>query len=334
MNHSELYKELTTLSSDELCYKRSYEAGYIEKYTPTDLTFPCVEEKLYFSSTQENKKLNVCLIKHNCYCQTTPHTHDYFELFYVMSGKIEQEIQGKILQMTQGDFCLIPPGTLHEIIVNSDSTVINILIRHSAYEQIFSSLLDDNNVISTFFSSNSYGLTGSSYLIFHTQKDETLLNLVLDMYWEFMNKKKYYEMILNTQLSSLFGQLLRNYESSYELPAFTNRFESQVFGMIYYMRQNYQDITLPQLSQKFHYTPGYTSKLIHDVTGRTFSELLTHIRMEQATKLLQNSSAAILDIGYSVGYNTPEHFVRLFKKIYHMTPTQYRKEYQPNLMVL
>ncbi len=135
-------------------------------------------------------------------------------------------------------------------------------------------------------------------------------------------------MMLDTQLSMLFGKLLRHYQSSCELPPLTSRTDSQVFGMIQYLHQNFRDISLTSLAQKFHYTPEYTSKLIHDATGRTFSTLLTQIRMEQALRLLKNTMLNISDIGSQVGYATPEHFIRTFKKTYQKTPSEYRKGLQ------
>lgn len=172
---------------------------------------------------------------------------------------------------------------------------------------------------------NTYTAGANDYIIFHTGNDEELQNLILDMYLECINQNSYFEMMLDTQLSMLFGKLLRHYENSCELPPFTNRTDSQVFGMIQFLHQNYRDISLTALARKFHYTPEYTSKLIHDATGRTFSTLLTQIRMEQASRLLHNTTLTVADIGMQVGYTTPEHFIRTFKKTIMLRPVNIEK---------
>lgn len=49
--------------------------------------------------------------------------------------------------------------------------------------------------------------------------------------------------------------------------------------------------------------------------------------METASDLLKNSGGKIQDIAYSVGYNSMQSFLRLFKKYYNMTPNEYRKRF-------
>ena len=232
------------------------------------------------------------------------------------------------MRMNEGDLCLIPPKTIHEIVVKNESSVINILIRRSAYEQLFSSMFENNNIIAKFFSSNSYGLEGHPYLIFHTHQDKSLKNLILDMYCEFTDHKKHYESMLNAQLTMLFGLLLRNHETNYDIPTLSTFTSNRIFDILSYINENYKEVTLTQLSTNFNYSPGYISKIIHDSTGKTFASLLTNIRMGHAAKLLSNTSINIEDVGYSIGYNTPEHFIRSFKKRYNMTPSQYRKKQQ------
>lgn len=322
MDHAAIYKQLATLSTDELYYRKCYEDKVPPVIPHPDADPSHLTERAYFP---DNPKQNIVVLKHKCYTASCPHHHDFFEIFYVLKGKSCHEIGGRYSKMQQGDFCLIPPKTVHCISVNDESAVIDILIRRSAFEHVFSNLLSDNNILAAFFSCNTYTAAANDYIIFHTGRDEELMNLILDMYLECEAKENYYEMILDTQLVMLFGRLLRSYESSCELPPFSSRTDSQIWNMVQFLRQNYRDVTLKKLAEKFHYTPEYTSKLLHDVTGRTFSTLLTQIRMEQAVRLLCSTSLSIADVGQKAGYATPEHFIRTFKKTYGRTPSEYRK---------
>lgn len=322
MNRSALYQKLHTLTEQELYFKKCQENDIIPEL-PYDISLPYhLEEAMFFPA---DSRQNIQVMKHACYSPSQTHNHDFFEIFYVLEGQSQHEISGHYSQMKHGDLCMIPPGPMHYIHVSDESIVIDLLIRRSAFEKVFSNLLSDNNILSSFFVGNTYTVGANDYIIFHTGNDEALQNLILDMFLECENKENYYEMLLDTQLSMLFGKLLRHYENSCELPPFTNRADSQIFGMIQYLHQNFRDISLTTLAQKFHYTPEYTSKLIHDTTGRTFSTLLTQIRMEQASRLLKNTTMTIADIGLQVGYSTPEHFIRTFKKTYQKTPNEYRK---------
>ena len=50
------------------------------------------------------------------------------------------------------------------------------------------------------------------------------------------------------------------------------------------------------------------------------------IRMKKAKSLLKGSNMTVENIALSVGYQNVEHFNRLFKKAYNMTPIQFRND--------
>ena len=95
--------------------------------------------------------------------------------------------------------------------------------------------------------------------------------------------------------------------------------------MINYMQANYQTITLEDMSAEFALSAPYISKYIRDKSGKTFGEQVTAIRMKRAKTLLKNGNMTVENIAYSIGYPNVEHFNRVFKKTFGMTPLQYRK---------
>ncbi|MCI8893815.1 MAG: AraC family transcriptional regulator [Lachnospiraceae bacterium] len=322
MTQNPLYQSLTTLTPHELHLKSCYEKGSLPSF-PSDVPFLLTEE-MFFPS---NSRQNITVLKHQCYSPIQTHSHDFFEVIYVLKGQSQHEIGIRHSQLNTGDLCILPPGSAHNIHVYDDSAILDILIRRSAFEKVFSSLMDSDNILTSFFTGAIYAAGANDYIIFHTGQDQALQSLILDMYQECCSQEKYYEMLLDTQLAMLFARLLRSYESSCELPPFQSRSESQIFGMIQYMNRNYQKISLKDLAEKFHYTPTYTSKRIHEATGRTFSALLAQIRMEHAARLLKSTTLTVGEIGLQTGYTTPEHFIRTFKKHFHITPNEYRKSF-------
>ena len=48
--------------------------------------------------------------------------------------------------------------------------------------------------------------------------------------------------------------------------------------------------------------------------------------MKKARILLKESTQTVESIAVTVGYENVEHFNRLFKKMYNMTPSQYQRE--------
>ena len=93
-----------------------------------------------------------------------------------------------------------------------------------------------------------------------------------------------------------------------------------------YIQANYLDVTLEDLSEKFFLSKPYLSKYIREKSGMTFGDIVKNIRMKKAKALLKSSSMTVENIALSVGYQNVEHFNRLFKKAYHMTPIQYRNQ--------
>lgn len=322
MTRETIYQSLTTLTPQELHLKSCYESNPLPELSP-DVPSHLTED-MFFSS---DSRQNITALKHQCYSPIRSHSHDFFEIIYVLKGQSQHEIGGRHSRLDTGDLCILPPGSIHNIRVYDDSSILDILIRRSAFEKVFSSLMDSDNILTSFFTGTIYAAGANDYIIFHTGQDLALQSLILDMYWECCTREKYYEMLLDTQLAMLFARLLRSHEGTCELPPFQNRGESQIFGMIQYMNRNYQKISLKDLAEKFHYTPTYTSKRIHEATGQTFSALLAQIRMEHAARLLKSTALTVGEIGLQAGYTTPEHFIRTFKKHFNLTPNEFRKSF-------
>lgn len=91
-----------------------------------------------------------------------------------------------------------------------------------------------------------------------------------------------------------------------------------------YIQANYKTITLDELAEHCHLSEQYISKYIKDKSGKTFVEIVRNIRMKKARTLLKNGNMTIESIASSVGYQNVEHFSRLFKKKYNMTPMEFR----------
>ena len=96
--------------------------------------------------------------------------------------------------------------------------------------------------------------------------------------------------------------------------------DARMVEIMNYIQANYIDITLEDLAEKFYLSKPYISKYIKEKSGITFGEMVKKIRMKKAKSLLKGSNAL------SVGYQNVEHFNRLFKKAYNMTPIQFRNE--------
>ena len=64
-------------------------------------------------------------------------------------------------------------------------------------------------------------------------------------------------------------------------------------------------------------------------TGTTLIDYLQNLRVEEAKRLLETGQIAVDEISVEVGYEDPSFFRRLFKRRTGLTPSQYRRMFQP-----
>ena len=97
-------------------------------------------------------------------------------------------------------------------------------------------------------------------------------------------------------------------------------------AILAYIHAHYADVTLQQVADTFHFSRQYCTRLITDLTGYSFSQLITHFRIGRGEELLATTFLSVEEISEQLGYGHPETFIRAFKRIKGVTPGQYRRE--------
>lgn len=94
-----------------------------------------------------------------------------------------------------------------------------------------------------------------------------------------------------------------------------------------YIRENFADSNLSgqMVAEYLHITSNYFSEIFNEQMKESFTGYLNRIRVENARTLLTGTDIAIRDIGFKCGFNTVQHFNRMFKKYSGVTPKQYRE---------
>jgi 2-isopropylmalate synthase len=104
--------------------------------------------------------------------------------------------------------------------------------------------------------------------------------------------------------------------------------DERIVEIMNYIQNHYADVTLDVLSDNFDLSKPYLSKYIKEKSGMTFQEAVKKSRMKKARTMLKETNQTVESIAAYVGYENVEHFNRLFKKAYDMTPVQFRRKYQ------
>ncbi|MBO8160169.1 MAG: diguanylate cyclase [Thermosipho sp. (in: Bacteria)] len=95
---------------------------------------------------------------------------------------------------------------------------------------------------------------------------------------------------------------------------------------INYIEENLlEEIYLEDIAKSAHMSVSLYSKLFKNLFGFTVKEYIIKRRMSLAAKDLIFTDDSILNIALKYGYSGYEQFSRAFKKIFYMSPTQYRK---------
>ncbi len=85
-----------------------------------------------------------------------------------------------------------------------------------------------------------------------------------------------------------------------------------------------QVLTLERVAEHVHLNASYFSTVFKKETGKNFLEYLTDCRIEEAKRLLRESTMNISQICAAVGYTDSKHFSRIFTKSVGIKPSIYR----------
>lgn len=339
-----LEKLLLEYTEDEVFYKAYYEAKKdkykLEEFLKNadrdfiklkNILIPEIRGDIYFHNdnqlTEEDafSVKDIFISKHYRYTPEFTHSHIFFEVMYVLSGTCLQQINGEQVNLKSGDVCIVAPGVSHSLGVFDDSVIINILIKRSTFDSTFFELLKSDNVLSIFFTKILNNKSHNNYIVFNTNEDIDIKDMVIKLYKEYLDDEKYNEIIINNMIMMFFGILLRRYEEKVKLHNENNGDVERIVDILKYIQNNYETVTLKELSENFHFTTPYISKLIKEHTGKTFTTIVSNLKMEQACKFLIGTNFTIEKISNIIGYENKEHFIRRFKKKIGVPPSQYRR---------
>jgi two-component system response regulator YesN len=94
-----------------------------------------------------------------------------------------------------------------------------------------------------------------------------------------------------------------------------------------YVRSNINgDLSLKSLSWVFHFNISYFSNLFKQLSGESYINYVTKVRIEKAIENMKNAEYNISEIAEKAGYANANYFCRLFKKHTGMTPSEYRDQ--------
>jgi AraC family transcriptional regulator len=91
-----------------------------------------------------------------------------------------------------------------------------------------------------------------------------------------------------------------------------------------------QDLSLAQLAETVSLSPAHFSQVFRQSIGARPHQFVLRARVERAKNILRNPQTRILDVALACGFQTQQHFARVFRALCSVSPREYRREHSGN----
>ncbi|RDU24096.1 GH39 family glycosyl hydrolase [Anaerosacchariphilus polymeriproducens] len=250
-----------------------------------------------------------------------PHFHQYIELIYVLEGEILLQVENEEFEMKADDIIIINANKKHSYQAKMEVLLSCFRINY----QKLSLLLNTSQIL---FWCNSIIDKNKAY-----DNLREIMKRIFNQYFEEIDQGRIY-------LSSKYYELLHIIVSNFMMKSDDQRFkndkdmeEERVAEIYNYINANYdQQISLNDLSGKMYLSVPYLSKYIKKKFGQNFVDYVNSIRLFHAMDELLYTDKTIMRIAMENGFANTASFNAAFKKVYEMSPSEYRIKMKPQKM--
>lgn len=281
----------------------------------------------YLGETIFSKQYLFVVFLHENYALQTMHSHDYFEITYVYNGKCKLTFENDTVSLTEGNVCIIAPGTRHEaFVLDDDSFVINLSMTHDAFEAAFAPILLRRDLVSYYIQSILYKENMPNYLFIPAHNSSGRKRCIKHIAYE--NRRNNYSSFSSciSWLSVFMCDLLNDYQSEIRLYHSTQpSSQEEHLLLLEYIQTNFRTCSLKSTAAQFHYNKSYLSRLIRKLTGFSFIKIITDLKLNLGKELLENTKLTLNEIAEISGYPSGDYFSKAFKRKHGISAREYRQ---------
>ena len=261
---------------------------------------------------------------HTRFIHFPEHTHDYVEVVYMCAGKTKHIVNGRQIELEQGDLLFLSQSATHEVCRADEKDVaVNFIVLPDFFDTTLTAIGDEETPLRRFLVDCLCGQnTGPGFLHFDVSGVKPIQNLVENLLWTLLqetpNKRKMSQMTMALLFLQLTGhtETLRNDDQE----------NAAVIRVLRYIEANYVHGSFAELTGQLHYDASWLSREIKRKTGKTYTQLVQEKRLAQAAFLLKNTDRNVSDISVAVGYENISYFHRIFADTYGKSPKHYRMQ--------
>jgi len=258
--------------------------------------------------------------------QDTTHFHADSEIHFILNGNALIEIDGKDVQLSSGDICLLSPRSSHYPKNSSDTLektnfsfrlTQNFNYNHS--EKKFSEYVYYSNIFKSV----------TEYFVSH---DKELLSIVQKLITEqFSPENEHVFKALLAVFFINFARRIKEHHLPYKEQTIRSASESEnSFGQRKTVEEFFQErypeeISIEDLAEELCLSVPQTHRIVKKFFDGGFKKTLIKQRIEHACMLIKQGNLTLNEIAYRCGYTSYNGFLSAFKNYMGKTPKEYEK---------
>jgi AraC-like DNA-binding protein len=258
----------------------------------------------------------------------TPSYHDYLEIVYFYEGSCVFYVGDRGYSCTRGDLVIVGDTEFHHVETNPKE-ILKDLNLFFMPELIYEAGSGEATLeyLKPFFGRHD----GFSHRIPATVvRRSPILERLVAIHRELRDQEDYYKLAVQNHLREILIWLLRYYQHgtpSLEAYNAKKRNIRRLGNVFEFLRTNHQHgITLDQVAEAACMSNSYFCRFFKNVTGHTYTDYLSRLRVDRAKELLLRSDLPITAVGLEVGFESHSYFDRVFKRYTGKSPQEYRNQ--------
>ncbi|MBO5936340.1 MAG: helix-turn-helix domain-containing protein [Clostridia bacterium] len=248
------------------------------------------------------------------------HQHDFYEVYFFISGNVEYSVEGKSYHLNKGDLLLINPLELHQPRIAPDQNPYEriVLWINKTY---LSRLCTNNTSLSQCFDNTNPQHTN---LLRLTKAQQSYISSKLSELIEETRSGDYGSDLAAEAILTRFLVELNRLTLSTDKKADTEKTTAPLVSeVLAYINQHYcEKISLSTIADEFFISKYYLSHAFHSVVGTSVNRYITLKRLINAKQML-SSGIKPTTAALHCGFNDYAGFYRAFTAEYGITPKEY-----------
>ncbi|MBQ7340637.1 MAG: helix-turn-helix domain-containing protein [Oscillospiraceae bacterium] len=234
------------------------------------------------------------------------HLHEQTELQYVLSGRVDMELNGERVWALPGDLLVVNAGVAHREF--SDGTPTEKLVLTLETEPLYRTFSETAPVIST-------KLRGD---VFVGRMAEELVQ-------ELREKEPGYRVLCQSIVMRLMVYLLRNHVQTDKSLQSAGK-PDRIKAVSRYIDKHYMEaLSNKVLARLIHVSESRFIHLFKEEMGMSPLKYINTVRLHKAKSLLERGECSVMEVAALVGFSDYNHFGRMFRENFGCTPVQARR---------